>query len=512
VLQGEPETALTLYRAASASIAQMRHLQSEHASSAIFAQAQPLFRDAIALAAQLNDPHTVVEFTEQHRAVVLQQQQHRSRVHRTADLTAVERENLRMLRTSPLDSATLDRALSEYVHALLQFRHLTPPGPDPSPTVFDLDMLRQGFDSAYPAGWAGLVYVACGDLLLIVLIDSQTITLFSTSIDKELRRLLRHCCLPEYHEFTYLDLARESDPGRPAWLGLTQLGDRLLPQPLRDRLDGSFRLLIVAGDPLHGLPWSALRLNENWLIERAVVQVLPSLQMWLRLAVRTAASSKALLIGCDTFRGRAPDLPHALPSLDLVQQYWSGEIERLKPELVLRRHILDLAAAGQLRQYGLIHVATHGQLVAARGLLAHLKLIDDDLLYDEVTRLDLAGALVVLTACDGAAGEVLPGEEVLSLNRAFLAAGARDVIASLWHIYDRTILGVLGPLYQALVEGQDAAQALATMQRAMIAASCTDQEHVNITPSPLVWANFCVVGACVSSAGGANPANVDPTT
>lgn len=78
-----------------------------------------------------------------------------------------------------------------------------------------------------------------------------------------------------------------------------------------------------------------------------------------------------------------------------------------------------------MRRYGLIHVATHGQLVTTSGLFAHLKLADDDLRYDDIVHIGLAGALVVLAACEGAAAEVLPGEEVLSLSRAFLAAGAR---------------------------------------------------------------------------------------
>lgn len=512
MLQGQTETALLFYRAASASIAQLRRLQSEHASSAIFTQARLLFDEAITLAAQCNDPHAILEFAEQHRAVVLQQQHHRSSVHRAADLTALQRESLGMLNTSLPDSADLDHALSEYIHALLQFRHTTAPHPDLAPAVFDLDALRRAFDQAYPAGWASLVYVMCGERLLIVLIDSQTATLSSTPVDRELRRLLKQCCLPEYREFTYLDLARQGDPTQPAWAGLAQLGDRLLPDALRARLHPDFRLLIVAGDPLHGLPWSALRLDESWLIERAVVQLLPSLPMWTLLAGRAATGNAALLLGCNTFGSRAPDLPHALPSLDMVQQHWPGAVKRFEQALVVRQQILDLAAAGQLRQYRLIHFATHGQLVAARGLLAHLKLFDNDLLYDEITRLNLAGALVVLAACEGAAGEVLPGEEVLSLNRAFLAAGASDVIASLWQMYDEAVLGVIVPLYQALAAGEDAARALATMQRAIIAESCMAQEDLSVTTSPLVWATFCVVGAGVASAGGTTPANVGSPT
>ncbi|NTV65375.1 MAG: CHAT domain-containing protein, partial [Oscillochloris sp.] len=150
-------------------------------------------------------------------------------------------------------------------------------------------------------------------------------------------------------------------------------------------------------------------------------------------------------------------------------------------------------ASAQGRRYGLVHIATHGQLVAGAGLLAHLKLFDDDLLVDEVADLRLDGALVVLATCDGAIGETLPGEDLLSLNRSLLAAGAHDVIASLWQLYDLMVIPLLDSLYAALAAGMSAPEALAQTQRACIAAGRRDASACQT--SPLVWASLCVVGA-----------------
>jgi CHAT domain-containing protein len=176
-----------------------------------------------------------------------------------------------------------------------------------------------------------------------------------------------------------------------------------------------------------------------------------------------------------------------------------------------RSALLDMARHEELQRYRLLHLACHAQLVSAHGLLAHLKLWDDDLLLDEVGSLGLSGALVVLVACDAAASEVLPGEELLGLSRAFLAAGARDVIASLWPIYDRAIQWLLAPLYDGLAQGQDAPTALAQAQRVMLKQQESGREIAPAAASPIIWGSLSVLGAGTApgpAAGGTRPASL----
>jgi CHAT domain-containing protein len=129
--------------------------------------------------------------------------------------------------------------------------------------------------------------------------------------------------------------------------------------------------------------------------------------------------------------------------------------------------------------------------------MAHIKLGDDDLLLDEVARLELDGALVVLAACDGSASDVLPGDEVLSLSHAFLAAGASDVVASVWSVYDKAIQELLVLFYKELTSGKDAPTALAFAQRTFCMQYISDNPAEEY--SPVVWGGLTVIGAGVVS-------------
>jgi CHAT domain-containing protein len=71
----------------------------------------------------------------------------------------------------------------------------------------------------------------------------------------------------------------------------------------------------------------------------------------------------------------------------------------------------------------------------------------------DVMELDLDAELVVLSACQTARGEVMGGEGVQSMARAFLYAGARSVVASLWQVEDRTASETMEEFYRRSLRG-----------------------------------------------------------
>jgi CHAT domain-containing protein len=106
----------------------------------------------------------------------------------------------------------------------------------------------------------------------------------------------------------------------------------------------------------------------------------------------------------------------------------------------------------------------------------------------EISRWRIQTGLVVLSGCHSAAGAALPGTGVAGLTRAWLAAGARAVVASLWNVPDDE--GTLfQPLYRSLRSAGrlDAPSALREAQIEMLRSG-------GRLASPAYWGAYFVVG------------------
>jgi len=498
-LRGATDTALGYYRQASATIATLRSsLVNEHASSGLFAQAEALFTDALRLTASIDEPLVVLELIEQQRAVVLQQQIAVPRFQFQGAHLYQRHQHLRtrlqrhFQEPDPPESANL--LMLEYLELLLHARHRQPIKHEPSSDALDLPMLRAQLNIAFPEGWTALVYAICADQLLLVTLDEDGAALQRIPLDRYLRQLLERAVTPAFRRLLYLDVMRAHDPARQPWAELEALGRCLLPTAVRATLRPERRLLIMPTGDLHRLAWAALRVDGAWLCERCIPQLIPSLALWPLLQQLRPPGLESLLIGCSQFSDRAPELPGIAAELELVAALRPGPHVRRVDSEATTTALLALAEVGALRRYGLIHVASHAQLVNGRGLLAHIKLWDADLLLDEVARLGLEGTLVVLSTCDGAAGELLAGDEVLSLGRALLAAGARDVVASFWPTYDAPLHELMRHFYTALALGDDAALALVRAQRVLACGYQPGSGAMDAT-SPLLWGGFTILGA-----------------
>jgi CHAT domain-containing protein/tetratricopeptide (TPR) repeat protein len=506
---GDSAAALAHYHAATTLVATLRRaVGAAHASSGLFRLAQRLYDDAIRFAAARDDPAATLAFAERQRVLVLEQQYEASGDStRLAAERDTWREQVRTLLVTEAAPERLDAAMTEYIGAILRARHARP-APSHTAAVFDIGVTRARLVAAYGDDWTVLTCILTEDTLLLLTLTPDDLTLDQVPRDESLRALLERACLPRYRLATYRDLARLQNPGAAAWQTLTELAQRLLPATLRRRLHPDHRLLIAPTGILHALPWAALRLGESWLCERAIVEYVPSFAAVPLEPACLAADAPALLIGCSRFGGRAPDLPGAIASLDMLQAQRRSPVTRLEGDAATCSALRRLANDGELSRFRLVHVASHAAHGGAYGLLGHIKLADGDLLVDDLLRLGLNDTLVVLAACDGAAGEVLAGDEVLSLSRSLVLAGASCVLAGLWAIHDRATLTILASFYRSLEQGNDAAVALNHAQRMMIGAVGEDGA-AEITATPYAWAAFCLTHAHLvelPKAGGTTPA------
>jgi CHAT domain-containing protein len=95
--------------------------------------------------------------------------------------------------------------------------------------------------------------------------------------------------------------------------------------------------------------------------------------------------------------------------------------------------------------------------------------------------------LVVLSACDTAVGPLQGQDGIANLSRAFLEAGARSVISTLWEIDDNSSLFLMKRFYAHLSTGQSAATALTTAKRDML-------RTLGPKALPYQWAGFTIEG------------------
>jgi CHAT domain-containing protein/tetratricopeptide (TPR) repeat protein len=147
-----------------------------------------------------------------------------------------------------------------------------------------------------------------------------------------------------------------------------------------------------------------------------------------------------------------------------------------------------------LDQFRVLHLAVHGfadtQYPERSALVLGTdpKSGDDGLLQvREIVRLRLNAELTTLSACDTGVGKLQGQEGVSNLVEAFLVAGSKSVVASLWSADDTFASALMDRFYQRLGEGEDTSSALRDAKLDLL-AKYGDQV------SPFYWAAFVAVG------------------
>jgi len=281
---------------------------------------------------------------------------------------------------------------------------------------------------------------------------------------------------------------------------------RELVAPWRARLPRDVRRVVLVADrSLHSLPFEALRApGGRTLLEDFVVSYAPSGSVFAALGPAGAgAGSAAAVLGVAEAAGRRPagretiaafdgerfeldPLPFSLREAREAARF-GGEGSRVLSSAGLTE--ARFTAAG-LDRYRVIHFATHGLLSLRSPDRSALLLSPEGggrlLEARRIYGLRLTSDLVVLSACQSARGKVLPGEGVESLARAFLQAGARTVVASLWNVNDERSAELMSGFYERLAAGETKADALRSARLEL------RRRHPDLPAR--VWAPYVLIG------------------
>lgn len=157
---------------------------------------------------------------------------------------------------------------------------------------------------------------------------------------------------------------------------------------------------------------------------------------------------------------------------------------------------LDAVMNTQLRDYRIIHFATHGRIDSRYPALSELVFSqldengqprDGSLHLHDIYNLDLQADLVAMSACSTALGREIAGEGLTGLTQGFMYAGSRSVLASLWQVPDRATAELMTRFYGHLLnDKQKPAEAL---RNAQLELASTPRWR-----SPYFWSGFVLQG------------------
>ena len=231
--------------------------------------------------------------------------------------------------------------------------------------------------------------------------------------------------------------------------------------PIAALLHGD-EITIVPDGPLAFVPFSALiDQHSRYLSETLRIRLIPSLTS-LKLTAECPegyhSKTGALLVGDPRvavqiiINGKCTDLPPLPRAKEEVKMI--GAILNSRP--LTGKSATKAAVLSRINSVALVHIAAHGLPGTGEIILSPdpaSKPGDFLLTMKDILDSNLRARLVVLSCCHTGRGEV-KAEGVVGIARAFLGAGARSVVVTLWAIDDKATKEFMKHFYKHLSEGQ----------------------------------------------------------
>ena len=232
-----------------------------------------------------------------------------------------------------------------------------------------------------------------------------------------------------------------------------------------------YDIILITDSYTHLMPVPTLfdTLSHQFLGDRLRVRYMPSL-LTMGIMVKmpkvivevSEESQKFCIVGNPTipmfqYQGeswRLGKLPFATKEAE-----WVAHILKTTP--TLHEQATKMIILSMINSAKVVHLATHGSATA--GFLAFAGLgssrtreVTDEktvLLYpEEVEKLHISPALVVLSSCDSGRGTV-KADGIQGMARAFILAGAQSVLTTMWRIHDESASTFMKFFYQYLMDG-----------------------------------------------------------
>ncbi|MEP6622039.1 MAG: CHAT domain-containing protein [bacterium] len=238
----------------------------------------------------------------------------------------------------------------------------------------------------------------------------------------------------------------------------------LLVAPAAPELAQAHGLMVVPDGKLGRIPFGALRdAHGHPLIERVAITY--------AAAVRAASPYQAvvqqtLVIGNPAFD--AGIFPELQPLQSAATEAAGVASHYAKAMLLSDALATKSAVIAALPHASLVHFAGHAQLVERAPTLSHLVLArsgeslqSNTLSAAEIAAMNLRGVrLAILSTCGTTQSRSRRDDGESGLAEAFLAAGAKGVVSSLWAVDDKAASDLMNRFHRHLAAGKEPGQAL----------------------------------------------------
>ncbi len=208
---------------------------------------------------------------------------------------------------------------------------------------------------------------------------------------------------------------------------------------------------------------------------------------------KTAKKYSAALFAPVSFKEQA-QLPATEDEVNEIAAIFSNNM--CENKLFIKREANESAFNSEsLLKYNFVHLATHAEvnednpeeskiLFNAEGIAegnGHLHL-------SEIYALHIPAKLVALSACETGLGKIKKGEGLIGLTRAFLYAGANNLIVSQWSVADKSTSLLMIDFYSYFLSNKEEGftKALQTAKKNMI--------EEKTFSNPYYWAPFILIG------------------
>lgn len=148
------------------------------------------------------------------------------------------------------------------------------------------------------------------------------------------------------------------------------------------------------------------------------------------------------------------------------------------------------------KDFDIVHLAMHAEVDDKQPLNSKLLFSNFDnssigekqVTVADIYNMDINSKLLVLSACNTGKGKIRNGEGTLSLARAFMYAGCKSIVMTLWSVEDESSSVLMESFYKNLNKGYTKAKALQLAKVEYLKNNPPSKTH------PYFWAGFIPVG------------------